>query len=152
MLWATNQKKQFKRVPVSDLKVDLRLAPKRDQKFVELLQRAIRGEVPVYFAQVPLLLCVPFDLDHRSDLNTVTASAVRQIAGQIRRHQMPNLFVYPRGKWFVVADDYLPFFAAIEERLDVPCWVLGAIENPLVEKIQGPINPKAFRTEVLGWK
>jgi hypothetical protein len=146
-------KRRTERVAIAELKVDSKLAPKRDQKFVELLQRAIRGEVPVYFAQIPLLLHVPFDLDHRPDLHPITASAVRQIADQIRKHQTPSLFVYPRGKWFVVADDYLPLFAAIEERLQyVPCWVLGEIENPLAEKIQGPINPKTFRTEILGWK
>jgi hypothetical protein len=150
---ADEPKGRMKRVPVSELRIDPQMAPKRDERFVELLRAAVKGETPVYFAQIPLLLCVPFDLDYRPDLHPVTASAIRQIAEQVRKRHSPALFVYPRGKWFIIADDYLPFFAAVEERLEyVPCWVFGAIENPLVEKIQGPINPKEFRTDVLGWK
>jgi hypothetical protein len=133
--------------------VDSQLAPKRVRRFVELLQGAVKGEVPVFFAQIPLPLCVPFDLDYLPDSNPATASGIRQFADQIRKHQTPRICVYPRGRWFVVADDYLPFFAAIEKRLQsVPCWILSAVDNPLVEKLQGPISPKAFRSEVLGWR
>jgi hypothetical protein len=146
-------KRRIKRVPVSELGIDPQMAPKRDERFVEVLKRAIQGETPVYFAQIPLILCIPFDLDYRPDLHPVTASAIQQIAAHVRRRQTPALFVYPRGKWFVIADDYLPLFAAIEERVEyVPCWVLGAIENPMVEKIRGPISPREFRTAILGWE
>ena len=150
---ADETKGPMRRVPVSELRIDPQMAPKRDGRFVEFLKAAVKGERPVYFAQIPLILCVPFDLDYRPDLHPVTASAIHQRAVQVRKRLSPALFVYPRGKWFVVADDCLPFFAAVEERREyIPCWVLGALENPLPEKIQGLIDPTEFRTKILGWK
>ena len=145
-------KRRIVRVPISQLKIDPELKPTTDAKFIELLKDAVNGTVPVNFARVPLAICVPFDLDYRPDLHPITSSAIRQIGEQVRQGHAPTVFVYPRGKWFVVADDYIPLFAALEVRQEyVPCWILGTIQNTLVRDIQGPLNPEDFRTRVLGW-
>ncbi len=53
--------------------------------------------------------------------------------------QVQKLFVYQRGKWFVVSDDYIVLFAALNGLPDyVPCWVLGKPEGDLVRDVQGP--------------
>lgn len=38
------------------------LTPKTDERFSHLLSQALDGRIPVYFAAIPLALCVPFDL------------------------------------------------------------------------------------------
>ncbi len=56
-------------IAVSDIHSLPDLTPKHDERFSALLQGAVSGDVPVYFAAVPLALCVPFDLDYRPDLH-----------------------------------------------------------------------------------
>jgi hypothetical protein len=131
---------QTRRVPISDLHFLPGLVPARDERFMELLQGAYSGEVPVYFAAVPLAICVPFDLDYRPDLHPVGREAIDQTAGAWSKGQFRNLFAYQRGAWFVVSDDYIPLFAALRGLPDyVPCWVLGKPDSDLVRDVQGPI-------------
>ena len=130
-------------ISVSDLHFLPDLTPKHDEQLVLLLQGALSGDVPVYFAAVPLALCVPFDLDCRPDLRPVGAMAITQVTEAWSKGQFENLFVYQRGKWFVVSDDYIPLFAALKGLPDyVPCWVLGKPEGDLVRDVQGPIASK----------
>jgi hypothetical protein len=129
-------------IAVSDIHSLPELTPKHDDQFSALLQRAISGDVPVYFAAVPLALCVPFDLDYRPDLHPVGAKAISQMTEAWRNGQFQKMFVYQRGKWFVVSDDYIVLFAALPGLPDyVPCWVLGKPEGDLVRDVQGPVAP-----------
>jgi hypothetical protein len=119
------------------------LTPKHDERFLALLQGAVSGGVPVYFAAVPLAICVPFDLDYRPDLHPVGAQAINQMVEAWNTEKFPKLFVYQRGKWFVGSDDYIPLFAALRGLPDyVPCWVLGEPDSDLVRDVQGPIAPE----------
>ena len=98
------------------------LTPKHDERFSALLEGAVSGEVPVYFAAVPLALCVPFDLDYRPDLHQVRAMAITEMTEDWSKGQFQNLVVYQRGKWFVVSDDYITLFAALTGLPDyIPC-------------------------------
>jgi len=59
------------------------------------------------------------------------------------------MIAYPRGKWFVIADDYIRLFAAQRGRREsVICWILGKPDNELVRDLRGPIAledvPKAL--------
>jgi hypothetical protein len=127
-------------VPISTIGTLPELTPKKDDRFSALLQSAVSGDVPVYYAAVPLALCVPFDLDYRPDLHPVGANAISQMAEAWKNGQFQKLFVYQRGKWFVVSDDYIQLFAALTGLPDyVPCWVLGKPESDLVRDVQGPI-------------
>lgn len=127
-------------IAVSDIHSLPDLTPKADDRFSALLQGAVSGDVPVYFAAVPLALCVPFDLDYRPDLHPVGAMAVSEMTEAGSNGQVQKLFVYQRGKWFVVSDDYIVLFAALNGLPDyVPCWVLGKPEGDLVRDVQGPI-------------
>lgn len=130
-------------IAVSDIHLLPDLTPKHDEQFSALLQGAVSGDVPVYFAAVPLALCVPFDLDYRPDLHPAGAMAVSQVTEEGRNGQFQKLFVYQRGKWFVVSDDYIVLFAALNGLPDyVSCWVLGKPEGGLVRDVQGPIALK----------
>src|ERR1017187_1089710 len=94
-------------IAVSDIHSMADLTPKHDERFSALLEGAVSGDVPVYFAAVPLAICVPFDLDYRPDLHPVGEQAISQMFDASSKGQFQNLFVYQRGKWFVVSDDYI---------------------------------------------
>lgn len=127
----------------SDIRSLPDLTPKHDERFSALLQCAASGDVPVYFAAVPLAICVPFDLDYRPDLHPVGEQAISQMIDGWTKGQFQKLFVYQRGKWFVVSDDYITLFAALQGQPDyVPCWVLGKPDSDLVRDVQGPIATK----------
>lgn len=131
------------KIPISSIKSIPELTPKRDERFMELANAAISGEVRVYFAAVPVALCVPFDLDYRPDLHPVGAQAISQMTENCRNGHFQRMFVYQRGKWFVVSDDYIVLFASLNGLPDyVPCWVLGKPESELVQDLQGPVVAK----------
>ncbi len=116
------------------------LTPKHDEQLSTPLMRALSGEVPIYFAAVPLALCIPFDVDYRPDRHPVGAVAIDQTAEAWRKGQFQNLVVYQRGVWFIVSDDYIPLFAALGGLPDyVPCWILGKPESELLRDVQGPV-------------
>jgi len=117
------------------------LTPKRDERLMQRLEEAVAGRVQVYFAAVPLGLCVPFDLDYRPDKHPVGEAAIHDAFEQAKAGSFPKMFAYQRGAWFVISDDYSPLFAAMAGLADyVPCWVLGKPDSELVKDIQGPID------------
>lgn len=127
-------------IAVSDIHCLPDLTPKRDEQFSALIHGALSGDVPMYFAVVPLALCVPFDLDYRPDLHPIGAKFISQMTEAWSNGRFQNMFVYQRGSWFVVSDDYIVLFAALLGLPDyVPCWVLGKPEGELVRDVQGPI-------------
>jgi hypothetical protein len=134
------------KMKVSDLKIDPSLQPKSDPEWLRLAEGALKAQVSVYFASVPLILCVPFDLDYRPDLHPVGQQAIRTFIEMAGRQEFQNLIVYPRGKWFVISDHYIELFAALEAKLDfLPCFIMGKPGNPMIQDLQGPIDPKDIR-------
>jgi len=133
---------QRKRIRVDDLHFHPDLTPKLDELLILLMDDAVTGDVPVYFAAVPLSLCIPFDPDYRPDLHPVGAKAIEAVSAAWQQGEFRQLIVYPRGVWFVVSDNYIALFAALRGQPDyVPCWVLGKPEGDLVKDVQGPIEP-----------
>jgi len=65
----------YARVATSQIHFLPDITPRHDERLTELYMGAISGNVPVYFAAVPLAICVPFDLDYRPDLHAVGAQA-----------------------------------------------------------------------------
>src|SRR5260370_30326963 len=114
------------KIKVSDLKIDSSLQPKSDPEWLRLADGALKAQVPVYFAAVPLILCVPFDLDYRPDVHPVGQQAIRAFVEMADRQEFQNLIVYPRGKWFMISDHYIELFAALEAKPDfLPCFIMG---------------------------
>lgn len=136
----------IRRVSTKDLHFLPDLTPKRDETFMQLAEKALRGEVPVYFAAVPLAQCVPYDMEYRPDKHPVGKEAIQTTAQDWKKGKFTHMTVYPRGAWFVVADDYIPLFAALLGNPDyVPCWVLGKPEVDYARDIQGPIDAQGVR-------
>lgn len=141
--------KDIRRVSVDELHLLPDLTPKDDEVFMRLLDDALKGRLPVYFAAIPLALCVPFDLDYRPDLHPIGKQAIQAAFERGPKGALPPLIVYPRGAWFVVSDDYISLFAALRGGPDfVPCWVVGKPDAEYARDIQGPIAveelPKAL--------
>ena len=134
------------KMKASDLKIDPSLQPKSDPAWLRLAEGALKGQVAVYFAAVPLILCVPFDLDYRPDLHPVGQQAIRAFIEMAQRQKYQNLIVYPRGKWFVISDHYIELFAALEVKPELlPCFIMGKPENEMIQDLRGPIDPKNIR-------
>lgn len=131
---------RISKFPVSKINIDPTLQPKHDSEWDRLFEAALQGTLPVYFAGVPLVLCIPFDLDYRPDLHPIGAKAIQATIEAAKANDFQNLIVYPRGKWFIVSDDYIPLFAALQGRPDfLPCFVLGKPDNDMLVGVQGPI-------------
>ena len=147
-----NNSNDIRRVPLKELQPHPELTPKRDETFMQLAEKAVKGEVPVYFAAIPLRHCVPFDVDYRPDRHPVGKQALQSTAQEGAKGNFTNMIVYPRGAWFVVADDYIPLFAALLGNPDdVPCWVLGKPDDDYARQVQGPIDAEGVR-EIFGIK
>ena len=145
-LWGKNEK-----VAVDKIRLDPLLTPKKDETWMTLAGRATNGRLPVYYAQIPFMLCVPFDLDYRPDLHPVGAEAIKRTLKAAQEGKFSYMIVYPRGKWFVVSDDYIFLFAALVGRPEyVPCWVLGKPENDLIKDVQGPLEVEEVK-KIMGF-
>jgi len=122
------------------------LTPKHDPTFMRLMRDALEGRLPVYFAAIPLGLCVPFDLDYRPDLHPIGRMAIQQEYERARQKTPHPMIVYARGAWFIVSDDYIALFAALRGSPEyVPCWVMGKPDSDYVRDIQGAVEAKAVR-------
>src|SRR5665213_2755357 len=131
-------KRKFK---PSELKANPDWQPPDDLVFQYLLQEAATGGVPVYFAAVPLASLVRFAPTFAPEKTEDGEAPVLQIMQQWREGKTTNMWVYPRGDMFVVADDYFTLAAAERGKPDfVPCWVLGEVKNKSAEQVQRPME------------
>lgn len=126
------------------------LTPKRDEMLLSLMEQALKDELPLYYAAIPLALCIHFDVEYRPDMHPLGKTAIKQASDEATQNIFQELLVYPKGLWFVVADDYIPLFAAIGGLPDyVPCYILGKPDNPHIKDVQGPIHQQDV-AKVLG--
>jgi hypothetical protein len=134
------------RVSVDEIDALLGLRPLRDDVLGYLLQRAVEGVVPVYFAAVPRMLIHPFDTEYDPAKHPVGAAAIAQTMAEWRSGHVPHVWVYPRGAAYVLSDDYIPWAAALRGQPDfLPCWVLGYPSVAGTVDIQGPVEPQRVR-------
>ena len=130
-------------VDPNDLNTHPDFNPNIDDKFIELMQSAMEGETPVFYAAVPLCICIPFDIDYRPDKPEIGKQLIEEYYQGFENNDFPPLIVYPNGKWFIVSDDYMKLFAYLRGNpTHVPCYIMGDTDNNLIQNKQGPINPK----------
>jgi hypothetical protein len=135
------------RVSVDEIDALLGLRPLRDDILGYLLQRALDGLVPVYFAAVPRTLIRPFDPEYDPAKHPVGAAAIEQTMAEWRAGRFPHVWVYPSRDEYVLSDDYIPWAAALRGRPDfLPCWVLGYPSVPGTVDTHGPVEQQRVRS------
>lgn len=136
------KKSETKRIAVSEIKGSVPgLEPAKDEVLLYLFDKVCSGELPVYFGAVPFELIVPFDKEYDPRKHPVGRAAVDQCSRDWLQGTMKYVCLYERGDRFILSDDYITFFAAVEgsPRL-LPAWILGKPLSPRVEQLQGPIQ------------
>ncbi len=130
---------------LQNIQIDPTLNPKRGDEWMRLADFCLKGELPVYYASVPLVLCVPFDLNYRPDLHPAGRRSIDAMKEEWANQRFHRLIVYPRGRWFVISDDYIQLFAALEGRPDyLPCWVSGNRTTTCFATYRGRLAKRTF--------
>jgi len=137
----------FKRTPKpEDPQINPSWVPPTDFVFQYLLQEALYGVMPVYFAAVSLPRLRRFAPEFRPERTTGGAAVVRSIQDRWRKGNFQAMWVYPKGDLFIVADDYFTLAAAESGKPDFcPCWILGPVGEHGVKDVQGPVEPTSLR-------
>jgi hypothetical protein len=129
------------KVPLKNIISDNKLRPPDDPVFSYLLEDAVKGRIPVYYAAVPLELVRPFAPDFHPEEHPIGKQAMQAIFDNWQSGKFIPMWVYPRNDNFIMSDDYITYAAALKGQPDyVPCWVLGDPKLPGVKDIQGPIK------------
>lgn len=127
------------------------LKPLRDDVFLYLLEQALAGSLPVYFAAAPPALIDPFDAGYEPERHPVGVAAVDACVRAALRGDFQNMWVYPKGNRFALSDDYIPWAATKRGRPDfVPCLVLGEPKTPGIVDVQGPLALDLVRRFLFG--
>jgi hypothetical protein len=127
------------------------LQPLKDEVFLYLLEQALSGKLFVYFAAVPFNLIEPFDKEYNPKLHPIGAAAIKTTMDLWLNNQFTNCWVYPKNNKFILSDDYIPYFAAIEGQPDyLPCFVLGDPNIEGVVDIKGPLTVDSIKKHLWG--
>lgn len=137
----------FKRKPQEgDPEVNPDWKPPSDPVFQYLMQEALLGTIPVYFAAVPRARVLRYDPTFRPENTPNGEKVVQSIMDAWRQNKFQKIWVYPKGDVFVCSDDYFTIAAAERGKPDfLPCWILGRPSQTAAKDIQGPINQDGLR-------
>lgn len=122
------------------------LRPLYDPTFAHLAQRALKGDLRVFYATIPRQLIRRFDPDYDPRGHPIGRVVVDEVKQDWQKGNWEPLWVYETVGEFVMSDNYIQWAAAEEGQPDyLPCWVLGrpSIEGSI--EIQGPIAVQEVR-------
>ena len=132
------------------LSINPQWVPPDDPVFQHLLQEAVDGRLPVYFAAVPLSRLRRHSPSFHPELTHGGSDVVSQIMARWHAGDFAKIWVYPAGQQFVVADDYFVLAAAEKGQPDfLPCWILGNVPEGYAKDVQGPIPVDWVRKTLL---
>lgn len=99
-------------------------SPDKDEKLIELIVSAKKGETHVYTAIVDIDKIKPFCNYKPSKENFEKTR--KQLKENIERHDPPFLHVYQDGDSLVMSDDYYAYYMYLEVNFKkVPCIIFG---------------------------
>ena len=126
--------------------LNFNLVPRTDDIFMNLLGRAVAGDLPVYFAIVPRSLVRPFDATCNVAAHPAGEAMIKDVMRDWRVSEFHYAWVYPHDGEYVLSNDYVIWAAAERSRLDyLPCWVLGFPALKGVLGVSGPLEPTVVR-------
>ncbi|MFL5612416.1 MAG: hypothetical protein ACJ796_01995 [Gemmatimonadaceae bacterium] len=122
------------------------LVPRRDHVFTHLLERALQGDVPVYFAIIPRVLIRPFDATCNVSVHPAGQAAVTEVMNDWSARSFHYAWVYPREGVYVLPEDYVIWTAVERSQVDyMPCWILGFPSTGGATEINGPLDVSVVR-------
>ena len=122
------------------------LVPRTDDIFVNLLGRAVTGEVPVYFAIIPRPLVRPFDTTCNVAAHPAGEAAIKNAMSDLIASEYHFAWVYPHRGAYVLSNDYVIWAAAERGNVEfLPCWVLGFPAVQGAVGVSGPVEPSVVR-------
>jgi hypothetical protein len=122
------------------------LVPRKDEVFMNLLGRAVAGDLPVYFAIVPRSLVRPFDATCNVAAHPAGEAMIKDVMRDWRAGEFHYAWVYPHEGEYVLSNDYVIWAAAERSCSDyLPCWVLGIPAVKGVLGVSGPLEPSVVR-------
>lgn len=122
------------------------LVPRTDDMFMNLLGRAVAGEVPVYFAIVPRSLVRPFDTTCNVAAHPAGEAAIKNVMSDLISSEYHYTWVYPHEDGYVLSNDYVIWAAAERSKVEyLPCWVLGFPAVRGAVGVSGPVGPSVVR-------
>jgi hypothetical protein len=132
-----------KYIEVKNIKSKDGLTPSEDKVLIYLLGQAINNRIPVYFAAVPLALIEPYDKNYNPATDPIGQQVINAVIHEWKQNIFKTVWVYPDGDKYILSDDYITYFAALEGKPDfLPCWILGKPDDTRIKDVQGPIDCK----------
>jgi hypothetical protein len=113
--------------------------PPHDEIFDMLFGLAMHGDLSVFFGAIPLQLIRPFSDEFKFASIPNGPEIITAIVDEALNGNLPRLWVYEKGEYFVMSDNYPGYEACIQGQPDfVPCWILGRPRN---SKSDIPFHP-----------
>jgi hypothetical protein len=110
------------------------------------LDRALEGDVPVYFAIIPRALARPFDATCSVLVHPAGQDAVNDVIHDWRANKFHYAWVYPRDGAYILSDDYVIWAAVEHGQVEyLPCWILGFPSIDGAAEISGPMDVSVVR-------
>ncbi|MFC1711182.1 hypothetical protein ACFLZ1_01205 [Patescibacteria group bacterium] len=136
-----------KKIDISKLKIKFggKNAPK-DKELIKLLKLADKGKLLVRRALIKTEGIKPF-----SDFKPQTAKAYRDYFENCEKENFPPpLYVYPKGDYFIMSDDYNSFFLYLEKGYHkIMCILLGDSDSKFMVEKSEPFQLPALKIQIL---
>jgi hypothetical protein len=142
---------RVERIPVKNLRPHTEVTPPHDAVLDYPLERALEGNVPVYFAAIPLGLIRPFSDQYDPRQHKLWPQLFESVRVRWEKEQFQKMLVYPRKNVFIMSDDYITYYACVAGNPEaVPCWVLGAVHASRCSPSAGTMSTEGLREALLG--
>ena len=125
--------KEYKYFAIEELNIEFGGPnhPEKDEKLMDLMDKAHNDSIPVYLADVPIKSIKPNcsfipDLDGKPNW--------RKVFHEDFENGRPHfLHIYPEGEYFIMSDDYISYYSYLNEGfVIVPCIIFGDVDIPEV--------------------
>jgi len=133
--------KTIKMINVKDIKPYPGMEPKKDSNFIKIFKLAITGEIPTYYAKVPIHLIQLFDQRFLLKDKPGREKAIRHLGHSIDQQEGPAVWVYPKDGMFILSDDYFAYQAYRATNAEfLPCFIMGNAPMTGLETVEGPLS------------
>lgn len=111
----------MKHIDISQINAGFEEIP-RDEKMLDLLGKAYRGEISCYHALIATKGIQPFS-DYKPD---ICPEMINWFEKKFEQWPGPEIFVYENDGKFIMSDDYNAYYLFLEHKVkEIPCVIMG---------------------------